>query len=86
MNATTIERAMELTKEFKTKPNNEELLKLYGLYKQAKEGDNKEEPPSSFDFVAAAKHKAWSNNNGKSKEEAQSQYIAFVNSISSKYI
>lgn len=86
MNASTLDEAMALTKKFTTKPSNEELLKLYGLYKQATEGDNKVETPGGFDFVAAAKHNAWLNNIGKSKDEAQEQYISFVNSISSKYI
>ncbi|GAB2631055.1 acyl-CoA-binding protein [Belliella aquatica] len=86
MNANTLDEAMALTKKFTTKPSNEELLKLYGLYKQATEGDNKGETPGGFDFVAAAKHNAWLNNIGKSKEEAQQQYISFVNSISTKYI
>jgi acyl-CoA-binding protein len=86
MNATTLDEAMALTKKFTTKPSNEELLKLYGLYKQATEGDNKGEAPGGFDFVAAAKHHAWLNHIGKSKEEAQQHYISFVNSISNKYI
>lgn len=86
MNANTLDEAMALTKKFNTKPSNEELLKLYGLYKQATEGDNKGETPGGFDFVAAAKHNAWLNNIGKSKDDAQEQYISFVNSISTKYI
>ena len=57
---------MSLEKEFQeaklatealpTRPTNEELLKLYGLYKQAMFGDNHEEEHSGFDFTAAAKH------------------------------
>ncbi len=86
MHANTLEEAVALTKKFTSKPSNEELLKIYALYKQAIEGDNKEERPGGFDFVAAAKYNAWLNQAGKSKEEATAQYISFINDISSKYL
>lgn len=86
MNATTLEEAVALTKQFTSKPSNEELLKIYGLYKQATEGDNTTERPGGFDFVAAAKYNAWMNLKGKSKEDATKEYIELINNISSKYI
>lgn len=86
MKANTLEEAIALTKKFTSKPSNEELLKLYGLYKQATEGDNTEERPGGFDFVAAAKYNAWLALKGKSKEDATKEYIELVNSISVKYI
>ncbi|SNS19349.1 Acyl-CoA-binding protein [Belliella buryatensis] len=86
MDAKTLEEAVALTKKFTSKPSNEELLKIYALYKQATEGDNEGERPGGFDFVAAAKYNAWLNQSGKSKGEASEQYIAFVNEISSKYL
>lgn len=86
MNATTLEEAVALTKQFTSKPSNEELLKIYGLYKQATEGDNNTERPGGFDFVAAAKYNAWMNLKGKSKEDATKEYIELINNISSKYI
>lgn len=86
MEAKTLEEAVSLTKKFTSKPSNEELLKLYGLYKQATEGDNMEERPVGFDFVAAAKYNSWLNYKGKSKEDAEKEYIKLVNSISEKYL
>ena len=86
MNATTLEEAVALTKQFTSKPSNEELLKIYGLYKQATEGDNTTERPGGFDFVAAAKYNAWMNLKGKSKEDATKEYIELINNISSKYV
>lgn len=86
MKANTLEEAVALTKKFTSKPSNEELLKLYGLYKQATEGDNQEERPGGFDFVAAAKYNSWLSCKGKSKEDASEDYIDLVNSISEKYI
>jgi acyl-CoA-binding protein len=85
MNANTLEEAVALTKKFTSKPSNEELLKLYGLYKQATEGDNNTERPGGFDFVAAAKYNSWLSFSGKPKSEAAEAYIAFVNTIAAKY-
>lgn len=86
MKANTLESAVALTKKFTSKPSNEELLKLYSLYKQATEGDNNEERPGGFDFIAAAKYNAWLALKGKSKDAASSEYIDLVNLLSGKYI
>lgn len=80
------EDAVSLTKTFTTRPSNEELLKLYALYKQSTEGDNHTERPGGFDFKAIAKHDAWQELKGKSIEEAQSEYVNFVSDLSKKYI
>ena len=86
MSAINLEEAVALTKKFTSKPSNEELLKLYSLYKQATEGDNNEERPGGFDFVAAAKYNSWLTLKGKSKDEAANEYVDLVNKISSKYL
>ena len=86
MEITNLEDAAALTKRFTSRPSNEELLKLYGLYKQATEGDNETERPGGFDFKAAAKYNAWLNFKGKSKNEATEEYISFVGELSSKYM
>jgi acyl-CoA-binding protein len=86
MEAKTFEEAVALTKKFTNKPSNAELLKLYGLYKQATEGDNKEERPGSFDFVAAAKNDSWLNFSGKTKDEAKESYTQYVNNLSPNYL
>lgn len=86
MQANTLEEAVSLTKKFTSKPSNDELLKIYSLYKQATEGDNEEERPTGFDFVAAAKYNAWLSLKGKSKQEAEAEYVSLVNKLSEKYI
>ena len=86
MKANTLEEAVALTKKFTSKPSNEELLKLYGLYKQSTEGDNQEERPGGFDFVAAAKYNSWLSFKGTGKDDATKKYIDLVNSISDKYL
>ena len=86
MTISTLEEAVALTQQFTTRPSNEELLRLYGLYKQATEGDNEEERPGGFDFKAAAKYNAWLLLKGKSKEDARQAYIDLVSQLSANYI
>ncbi len=86
MTITNLEGAKNLTQQFTSKPSNEDLLKLYGLYKQATEGDNLTERPGGFDFKAAAKYNSWLNFKGTSKEEAEASYISLVNELASKHM
>jgi acyl-CoA-binding protein len=86
MTISTLEEAVARTQQFTTRPSNEELLRLYGLYKQATEGDNEEERPGGFDFKAAAKYNAWLLLKGKSKEDATQAYIDLVSQLSANYL
>lgn len=65
------------------RPSNENLLKMYALYKQATHGDNDTERPGGFDFKAAAKYNAWEAVKGKSKEDSMTEYIDLVNALKS---
>jgi acyl-CoA-binding protein len=76
------EQAVADSKSLSEKPSNETLLKLYSLYKQASEGDAPDEGPSNpFDFVAKAKHNAWTELKGYSGEKAMTEYIALVGKL-----
>ncbi len=86
MSNTNLEEAVALTQRFTSKPSNEDLLKLYGLYKQATEGDNLGERPGGFDFKAAAKYNSWLSLKGKSKEAATQEYIALVDQLALKHL
>jgi diazepam-binding inhibitor (GABA receptor modulating acyl-CoA-binding protein) len=86
MTISNFEEAKNLTQQFTSKPSNEDLLKLYGLYKQATEGDNKTERPGGFDFKAAAKYNSWLNFKGTSKENAEASYISLVEELASKHL
>ena len=78
------EQAKNDTKSFSERPSNETLLQLYSLYKQGSIGDVNTDPPSNpFDFVAKAKHEAWVNLKGKSKEDAMKEYIDLVQKLRS---
>ena len=75
------ENAVADSKLLPSKPNNEVLLQLYSLYKQATEGDINIDPPTMFDFVAKAKYDAWTKLKGVSADNAMQQYIALVESL-----
>ena len=76
------EKAVGDSKSLSEKPSNETLLQLYSLYKQATEGDNTSEPPANpFDFVAKAKYEAWSEQAGKTKDQAMKEYIDLINKL-----
>lgn len=64
------------------RPDNAALLQLYGLYKQATEGDVATEKPGFSDLVGRAKRDAWNKLQGLSREEAMQQYIDLVTSLS----
>ncbi|MGN8071845.1 acyl-CoA-binding protein [Mucilaginibacter sp. SG564] len=79
------ENAVATSKTLPAKPDNETLLRLYSLYKQATEGDiNADSPPGMFDFVAKAKYDAWLNLKGVTAHDARQQYIDLVNELSGK--
>ena len=76
------EQAAAASKTLAEKPDNETLLQLYSLYKQATEGDvTGDGPANAFDFVAKFKHEAWAKLKGTTKEAAMEQYIALVNKL-----
>ena len=76
------ETAVAESKNLAQKPDNETLLKLYSLYKQATAGDVSGDPPSNpFDFVAKAKYNAWESLKGKSSDAAMQEYISLVTSL-----
>lgn len=80
----SFEKAKGHSRELPERPSNEELLKLYALYKQATEGNVSGERPGGFDFKGIAKYDAWAMLKGMSKEEAMSEYISFVESLHQK--
>ncbi|PON94668.1 Membrane-associated diazepam binding inhibitor [Trema orientale] len=60
---------------------NESLLSLYGLYKQATVGPVNTDRPGIFNLRDRAKWDAWKKNEGKSKDEAMSDYITLVKQL-----
>jgi acyl-CoA-binding protein len=72
------EKAVEDSRKLPTRPDNESLLELYALYKQAVEGDATGDRPGGFDFKAIAKYDAWASKKSLPREDAMRAYIALV--------
>ena len=75
------EAAAEASKRLPSRPDNDTLLQLYALYKQATSGDVSGSRPGGFDFVGAAKYDAWTRLKGTTAEAAMREYIALVNRL-----
>ena len=63
------------------RPDNDTLLRLYGLYKQGAEGDVSGPKPGFFDFVGTAKYEAWAKLAGTAQDEAKQKYIDLVKKL-----
>ena len=72
---TAFEAAKEAALNLSERPDNQTVLKLYGLYKQGAAGDNQEPKPGFTDFVASAKWNAWNQLKGMAQDDAKQQYI-----------
>ncbi|KAI8823859.1 acyl-CoA-binding protein 1 [Chytriomyces cf. hyalinus JEL632] len=81
---TAFEDAAAAVKSLTYNPNNDELLALYGLFKQATVGDNTTAKPGMLELQAGAKWGAWTKNQGMSKADAEAQYVALVESLKAK--
>jgi acyl-CoA-binding protein len=77
---TAFEQAVAESKGLNERPDNETLLKIYSLYKQATEGDCHIEPPTNpFDFVNKAKYEAWQGLSGMCQTRAMEEYVVIIN-------
>ena len=56
-------------------------LTLYGLYKQATQGDATGKRPGAFDLKGRAKFDAWAGHQGLSADDAMTAYIDQVTAI-----
>ena len=63
------------------RPDNDTMLRLYGLYKQGSEGDVSGPKPGFFDFVGTAKYEAWAKLKGTAPEDAQKKYVDLVKKL-----
>ena len=62
--------------------NAPDMDKVYGLFKQAKLGDNPADKPGMLSgFETKAKWDAWEAQKGKTQEEAAAEYVALVKTM-----
>ena len=82
---TTEERFQDAAKRSKNLPNqsNDNLLKLYSLFKQASIGDVSGPKPGGFDFKGKAKYDAWTKLEGMTREDAMNGYANLVDELGS---
>lgn len=73
--------AQERVKKLSRRPPNDQLLALYGLYKQATEGDAAGKRPGLLDPVGRAKHDAWASRRGMDRAGAMQAYVALVDTL-----
>lgn len=66
------------------RPDNDTLLKLYGLFKQSTEGDVKGTKPGFLDLKGRKKFEAWESFKGVSRGDAMKQYVALVADLKAK--
>lgn len=78
------EQAALDAKKLPKKPDNNTLLKLYALYKQATSGDVSGSRPAGFDMEGKLKYDAWAKLKGKTQDAAMQDYVALVESLKAK--
>lgn len=82
--AAEFEQAASDVQKLPHRPDNDILLRLYALYKQASHGDACGPKPGFFDFVGTAKYEAWSQLRGMSGDEARRKYVELVRELATR--
>lgn len=72
------DKAAEDIRKYGKDLSNDELLKLYSLFKQGKIGDCNKEAPGMLDVKEKYKYDAWMALKGKDQNEAKREYVEFV--------
>jgi carboxylesterase len=75
------EAATAMSRTLKRAPDNDTLLTLYALYKQASAGDVTGDRPGALDMVGRAKYDAWAKKQGVKRDEAIKAYVALVDEL-----
>jgi acyl-CoA-binding protein len=80
----SFEKAAAEAQSLAKRPDDQTLLQLYALYKQATVGDVKGSRPGGLDFVGRAKYDAWAKLKGQAQETAMENYVALVQKLKGK--
>ncbi|XP_028620617.1 acyl-CoA-binding domain-containing protein 7-like [Grammomys surdaster] len=80
------DQAAQDMRKLKSRPEDEELKELYGLYKQSIIGDiNIGACPPMLDLKGKAKREAWNLQKGLSKEDTMCAYVSKERQLIEKY-
>lgn len=75
------EQAAQDVQQLPKRPDNDVLLKLYGLYKQASAGDVTGPRPGVLDMSGRLKYDSWARLKGTGADQAKADYIALVEQL-----
>ena len=81
----SFETAAQKVKNLKSSPADDELLSLYGLYKQSVVGDCGTDRPGMMYIKEKAKWDAWNGRKGLSKSDAEAEYVVIAEKMVAKY-
>jgi acyl-CoA-binding protein len=73
--------AADASKTLPARPDNDTLLQMYALYKQATVGDVEGKRPGFTDPVGKAKYDAWDKIKGMSADDAKAAYVDLVEGL-----
>ena len=73
--------AADASKTLPARPDNDTLLQMYALYKQATVGDVEGKRPGFTDPVGKAKYDAWDKIKGMSADDAKAAYAELVEGL-----
>ncbi len=77
----SFEAAVAASKTLSERPDNQTLLQLYALYKQATAGDVEGKRPGFSDMIGRANYDAWAALKGSAGGDAMQRYIDLVESL-----
>ena len=77
------EEAVVQSKSLTSRPDNATMLKLYAYFKQANDGDVRDNRPDVFDALGTAKYDAWEAIGGTSREDAMTAYVTLIDKLKS---
>ena len=75
------EAAVAESKTLASRPDNQTLLKIYALFKQASAGDVGGKRPGFTDLVGRAKYDAWAKLQGTASDDAKQAYIDLIRQL-----
>jgi diazepam-binding inhibitor (GABA receptor modulator, acyl-CoA-binding protein) len=75
------QKAVADSKNLPDRPDNNTMLQMYALFKQASGGDVEGKRPGFTDMVGRAKWDAWNAIKGVGKDDAMKQYVALVDGL-----
>ncbi len=80
---TAFEAAKDSAMNLSERPDNQTLLRIYSLFKQATEGDVSGKRPGFTDLVGRAKYDAWAILQGTTADTAMQAYIDLIDKLRS---